>query len=78
MEYLNRIQPMPTASANIYPPAVAHAYPANTNMHPHPTASANLEDKFNGESALCKLIHNNVILINISSTSCGFTKHGIS
>jgi hypothetical protein len=46
----NRIQPMPSGSANTYPPAVAYAYPAN-NMHPHPATAANVADDLNSESA---------------------------
>jgi hypothetical protein len=38
------IQPMPTAYANTIPPAVAYAYPANSNMHPHPADAANVAD----------------------------------
>jgi hypothetical protein len=51
MADLNRIQPMCSASANTYSPAVAHAYPWNTNIQHQQTIAANVADDLNGESA---------------------------
>jgi hypothetical protein len=44
------IQPMPSGSANTYPPAVAHAYPWNANSQPQQAIAPNVADDLNGES----------------------------